>query len=136
MPSDPLEFSGEVISEIYSNNNPDCNFIFNDTLNSSNTKMTSKSNSNFHSKHLIIFSIISKYILSPVVAKTIVNHLDSLENGQSITLTNLLINIPSRIRPDKTAKEQLIQELSDSNLFSIRRPRQNSFVISKTSHYV
>ena len=51
MPSDPLTFSEEVISEIYSNNNPDCNFIFNDTLNSSNTKITSKSNSNFHSKH-------------------------------------------------------------------------------------
>ena len=84
----------------------------------------------------IIFSIISRYILSPVVSKTVFNLLDSLENGQSITLTDLLINVPSKIRPDKTSREQLIQDLSDSNLFSIRRPRKNSFVISKTSHYV
>ena len=84
----------------------------------------------------IVFTIVSRYISSPIVANNVVNLLDRLEIGQSITLSDLLASTPSKIRPDKLLREQLVQELSDSNLFSIRRPRQNAILISKTLNYV
>ena len=161
MPIDPLVFSEEVISKIYSNNNPDCNFIFNDTLNSSNTKMTSKSNSNFHSKHfsspnespaanandkvdsnidkttlsvelspiLASFTtIMSRYINSDIVIKSLFRKIVSITDGEFILYANLIRTINTSMRPSANMRQQIIDELHEAGIIKISTGFKNTSI--------
>ena len=81
----------------------------------------------------ITYRIFIKYLESQIVSFSLASRLHSLQVNEIITLSALLKSITSKNRPEREILLQMINELSDTNLFNIDQSKPNRIQISKRS---
>ena len=81
-----------------------------------------------------VLAILSRYFTSAYQCNITVNRLDSIPEGSSVTLTELVKNIPSKHRPPMENRLQMLAELENSGLFKFKSEKRN-IVIEKGRLY-
>jgi len=82
-----------------------------------------------------VYEIVSKYINSPKQIRKVVESLESIPLNESVTANEIMKIVSSHSRPSANLRDQMIQELSDANLFYSTAHRKKYLLLTKGSRY-